>query len=335
MLIIVFGVLAFRSGYPRVSVFLMGLGLASATGLYVGHLYHRLRRSQALLLEARRRYSELHEHPDVVRRRALTALSRLEHEHARKHREALEALERQRRDLEHVQTTLLENLTHEIRTPLTGILGYVSILEDLLEQPERSLTQPIRTNAEQLLETLNALITLAYLEREAVRIAPEPTVAAPLLEPTLTTFQEQARRKGLRLDVHIADEQACALLDARGLNLILFHLLSNAIKFTEQGGIFLEVRSDDRWVHFIIRDTGIGIDPAFLPHLFEPFRQASTGETRRYRGNGVGLTIVKKMVDLMQGEITVTSVPGQGSVFTVRFPRVAAPARPVPLRRAA
>ncbi|GIV60731.1 MAG: hypothetical protein KatS3mg043_1820 [Rhodothermaceae bacterium] len=316
------------TGFLTLSSLFLWTGLGLGGWGYALRLQHRLRRSHTLLRRARQASSTRHAASPA-------ADGAGEHPPGPDQAAALDALRRRHEELEHLKNTLLSNLSHEVRTPLTGILGYVAILEDLLDEPERSLTQPIRFNAEQLLETLNGMLALAHLEKEMMHFRPRPLVAAEQVEHTVRSFYRQARSKGLRFNVLIHDAEACSLLDPDGFDMILFHLLSNAVKFTEKGGILLEVRADEDRVHISVHDTGIGIEPDFLPHLFDPFRQASTGETRRFRGNGIGLTIVKKLVDRFNGELTVASIPGQGSVFTVRFPRVPAPGKTAPVRLAA
>ncbi len=112
-----------------------------------------------------------------------------------------------------------------------------------------------------------------------------------------------------------------ARLDRVGLSRILINLLSNAIKFTHQGGVRVYVRTEESHIHISVKDTGVGISREFLPHLFDEFKQESSGLSRTYEGSGLGLTITKRLVELMDGAIDVESEKGRGTVFVVTFPR--------------
>ena len=308
---------------------LAGLGLLGWG--YAAHLRSRLGRALDLLRRSRAAASERRSRFRSMRQRALDAAAEIEQDYRARHEAALADLHRRRDELEHLKATLLANISHEVRTPLTGILGYLAVLEDLLEEHERELARPIRTHAERLLETLNAILDLSRLEKDTPSLVLQPLPACAPIAETVRALKPRAREKGLRLEMIARAPDACALLDPQSLDTILFHLISNAIKFTEAGRVTVEVDADETWVMVHVRDTGVGIAPHFLPHLFDAFRQASTGETRRFGGNGIGLTIVKKLANRLHGEVLVESAPRQGATFTVRFPRVV----PSPLSRAA
>jgi len=226
-------------------------------------------------------------------------------------------------ELERLKSTLLANVNHEVRTPLTGILGYTAILDDVLDENERELTRPIKQHASRLLETLNSLLDLAQLESDTRVLTMRPTNLVAYLESLVPQLQVQAREKRLALNLRLLVPQAWASVDTEGLDLIIFHLFSNAVKFTHEGFITLEVGADDASVYLRVSDTGEGIDQSFISHIFEPFRQGSTGETRRYGGNGIGLAIAHKMAGRLKGSISVDSTEGTGSTFTIRLPRIA------------
>ena len=130
-----------------------------------------------------------------------------------------------------------------------------------------------------------------------------------------------AEEKGLRLTTEVQDERPMAYIDRGGLNRILHNLVGNAIKFTDEGGITVRVRDDDAYVVLEVEDTGVGIDAAFLPDLFEEFKQESTGVGRSHEGSGLGLTITRRLVEMMYGTLSVQSEKGTGSTFIVTFPR--------------
>ncbi|GEM_PF-3244223 len=307
---------------------LLGWGYAAHLRRRLSHARELLRRSRAVASERRARFRS-------IQQRTLDAATQIRQDYQTRHETALAELLRRRDELEHLKATLLANISHEVRTPLTGILGYLAVLEDLLEEHERELARPIRTHAEHLLETLNAILDLSRLEQGPPPLVLQPMPACVPVAETVRALKPRAHEKGLRLEMIARAPEACALLETKSLDTILFHLISNAIKFTEEGRVTVEVDADETWVMVRVRDTGVGIAPHFLPHLFDAFRQASAGETRRFGGNGIGLTIVKKLTSRLQGEVIVESAPRQGATFTVRFPRVVPSSLPATLPRAA
>ena len=302
------------------TVGLAGLGLIGWG--YAAYLHNRLTRAHDLLRQSRADALERRTRMRNIRQRALDATAQVENEYQARHEAALAEMQQRREELEHLKATVLANISHEVRTPLTGILGYLAVLEDLLEDHERELARPIRTHAERLLETLNAILDRSRLEKGQAPVVLKPLTACQPISETVRALKPRAHAKGLHLEMIVRAPDACALLDPKSLDTILFHLISNAIKFTNEGRVTVEVDADETWVMVHVRDTGVGIAPHFLPHLFDPFRQASTGETRRFGGNGIGLTIVKKLTNRLRGEVSVESTPHQGATFTVRFPRI-------------
>ncbi len=142
------------------------------------------------------------------------------------------------------------------------------------------------------------------------------------MQEAVQRFQAQAQQEGLSLAFHVevGAEKASARLDRGAFSSILHNLIGNAIKFTEEGGVVVRVEADERRLHVHVQDSGVGIDPAFMPYLFDVFRQESTGLSRTHEGSGLGLSITQRLVELMDGEIIVESEKGRGSTFTVAFP---------------
>lgn len=247
--------------------------------------------------------------------------------------EAKEAAEAANR----MKSTFLANMSHEIRTPLTSMIGFASLLARKLEGKYRTQAQRIEQSGKRLLETLNAVLMLAKLEADRVEVKLEAIPVATEVREVARLYHQQAEEKGLALRVkvmpHAATARAC--LDRGALTSILQNLVANAIKFTEQGCVTVTVDADDvadhaeaaetpmpsqGCVHVHVEDTGIGIAPAFFPHLFDAFRQESTDASHSYGGSGLGLAITKQLVEKMQGSITVQSAKGCGSRFTISFP---------------
>ncbi len=229
-----------------------------------------------------------------------------------------------------LKSGFLNNMSHELRTPLVSILGFAELLAEELNEETQEIAETITRSARRLHETLNSVLDLAQLQGGEVRLNPEVVDVSAEVRETLLLLRPQAEAKGLRLGFQPA-EGARVLADAAAFKRILTNLLSNAVKFTDEGGVGVEVEADSHRVFVRFHDTGIGISEDFLPHLFEEFKQASMGIDREHEGNGLGLTITKRLVELMGGRIGVESTPGKGSVFTVVFARTYAEPAVVPV----
>lgn len=177
-----------------------------------------------------------------------------------------------------------------------------------------------------MFETVNSVLGLAHLEDGKTTLAIQPFDVTTCLREAVALLQPVAIRRGLELRFDDCATQVWALADEAGLRRVVNNLVGNAIKFTEQGKVEVEVCADDEHVQIRISDTGVGIAPAFLPRIFEEFQQESTGIARSYEGNGLGLAISKRLVEMMRGSIEVESIKGRGSTFTVSLPRVASKA---------
>ncbi len=220
------------------------------------------------------------------------------------------------------KSAFLANMSHEIRTPLTGIIGFASLLARQVSGKHRKYAQLIEASGVRLKETLNSVLDLAKLEAKRVEVKLGVLQVKEEVQEVVQLFQAQAQQKNLSLAFRIETEaeKASARLDRGAFSSILHNLIGNAIKFTEGGGVVVRVEADERCVQVHVQDSGVGIDPGFMPHLFDVFRQESTGLSRTHEGSGLGLSITQRLVELMDGEITVESEKGRGSTFTVAFP---------------
>jgi len=224
------------------------------------------------------------------------------------------------------QGRFLATLSHEVRTPLSGILGMVDLLlETKLDGEQKEYAETARLCAENLLELLNATLEYSALAEGAVLDESEFGLRE-LLESLATEFECKAQLKGLRLIRCFApDLPGMAIGDGVRLRQILSHLMGNGIKFTERGHVALHAFITPACDHsFMLRlgvaDTGIGIPADALHAVFESFRQVDTGLARRYNGLGLGLSLAKKITSLMKGELTVSTKLGEGSRFNADIP---------------
>ncbi|MGH7859658.1 MAG: ATP-binding protein [Candidatus Binatia bacterium] len=221
-----------------------------------------------------------------------------------------------------LKSAFLANMSHEIRTPLNIILGYNAIIAERFpaESPERALLDGIDRASNRLMETIHGILDLSKIETRTFRIDPVAIDLPALLRKQADDFEVLAREKGLPLTCEIDESEAAILFDEYCLSNSLMNLIQNAIKFTEKGGVHLRIFRDADWTLCLeVRDTGIGIDPAYLPRIFAPFSQEEAGYTRRFEGSGLGLALTRNYLELNHAQLTVKSKKGKGSVFTVRF----------------
>ncbi|MEM1041560.1 MAG: ATP-binding protein [Bacteroidota bacterium] len=238
-----------------------------------------------------------------------------------------------------MKSTILDTMGHELRTPLAGILGFTEILAEEVTDEQRDLAQAVQQNAHRLSDTLSALLDLAQLRSGEAKMHIEVVDVAEVAGEVADLFRHRTESKGLDFRAEIASP-ARAQLDREALHRLLSHLLSNAVKFTDEGAVRLTVGADEQRVVLRVIDTGIGMDAADVPALFDAFEQASTGLSRTHEGTGLGLPITKQLIDLLGGRVEVQSVPGAGTTFTVSFDRTwasveDAPERPRPAARLA
>ena len=231
-----------------------------------------------------------------------------------------------------VKGEFVANISHEVRTPLNGLMGMLQLLlETPLSEEQFSYIHTALQSSRNLLRVLNDVLDFTKMEAGKLSLLESAFRVSDILDHTASLFTQQARAKGLALQVR-SDGLPGDLYagDDGRIRQVLFNLVGNAIKFTDSGQIAVETwampgrQPECIRLFFSVADTGIGIPPARIRHIFEPFTQVDGSLSRRYQGSGLGLTIVKRLVELMGGNLLVDSEPGQGTSITfhvlVRMP---------------
>ena len=216
----------------------------------------------------------------------------------------------------------IAHVSHEIRTPLTGIVGSIKLLKEMkYEQQSQRLITILNRSADKLLSFVNDVLDLAKLDAGHFEAVLEETDLAELVSDILNEFTGLAEAKSLEFRVNDDLAGSTYLADKAAFQTILQNLIGNAVKFTDRGSITVSLGEDSYGqVAIDVTDTGIGIAPEYHEKIFNEFEQAESSTARTYGGTGLGMPIVKRMIDRMDGTITVKSQPGQGSTFSVLVP---------------
>ena len=218
----------------------------------------------------------------------------------------------------------LTMMSHELRTPMQAVVGYADLL---LAGGENSLTpeqvddvQTIRRGAERMMALVSQMLDLSRLEAGRMELAIGPINLGEIIAQVRQEVAPQAAARGLQLHIDVPADLLVALGDRMGVHQILLNLAGNAANFTQQGFVRITARATTEEIAVAVSDTGMGIAAEALPHIFEEFRQADNGMTRRHEGAGLGLAIARMLAEQMDGRITVSSQPGVGSTFTLHLP---------------
>ncbi len=235
-------------------------------------------------------------------------------------RKLLDAKERAE-EMAHLKSAFLANMSHEIRTPLTGIMGFASLLEDEVPPEQQQFASLIVRSGKRLLDTLNAVLDLSRLEAGEMKLEIRSTDLGVEANEITSFLRSLAAEKGIALTACVPEAPVRAMVDPGALHIVLNNLIGNAIKFTDDGEVRVELSASAHRSSIRITDTGVGIDETFIPQLFEEFKQESIGLTRSHEGAGLGLAITRKLVTMMDGTIEVSSTKGRGTTFEITFPR--------------
>jgi len=227
------------------------------------------------------------------------------------------------------KSQFLANMSHEIRTPMTAILGFTDMIAqnaDALDGEQIEMLSTIRRNGQHLLELINDILDLSKIEADKMTVDKVPVDLVALVEEVCDIMRPKADEKGITFDVEFHGDipQRISTDDMR-LRQILTNLAGNAIKFTDSGGVRIDISLEGKGegkavgarMRFVVTDTGIGMTPSQAARLFSPFTQADSSMSRRFGGTGLGLTISRRLAKLLGGGIEVASTPGEGSVFTL------------------
>ena len=228
--------------------------------------------------------------------------------------------------LARVRSEFLANMSHEIRTPLNGVLGFAEIGQRHYQNPEkaRDAFAKIILSGTRLLGVINDVLDFSKIEAGKLTIEQTEVRLADVVAHALDLVRDRAEAKGLALRVVLAaDLPETCVSDPLRIGQVLLNVLSNAVKFTEQGSVILALTRQSDQLLFSVADSGIGMNETQLGELFNPFQQADASATRRFGGTGLGLAISKRILELMGGRITVRSQPGGGSTVEFSLPYVA------------
>lgn len=232
-------------------------------------------------------------------------------------------------EMNRLKTTFLANMSHEIRTPLTGILGYASIMRtDLEEEGDRDMAHRIHESGKRLLATIDAILDLAKIEADKLDVKLQTVDINEELRHSVELLTPLAAQRKLKLEYE-PSEDMFANLDPQFFGQIMNNLIGNALKYTHEGEV--KVRTERDWVQknnnkseemgvIHVEDTGVGISDEYIDKIFDEFEQESVGLSRKFEGAGLGLTITRRLVEMMNGQIRVKSEKGKGSTFSVLFP---------------
>lgn len=224
-----------------------------------------------------------------------------------------------------LKSQFLASMSHELRTPLNSIIGFSELLMDGLvgglNEKQSHYLSIIHSSGTHLLRLVNDILDFSRLEAGMLEIFNEPTDLSLIVDDVLKAYSVLAERKGIKITVEIEPLETI-LTDRRKLAQIIDNLLSNAVKFTEKGDVTIKGGKIDDKLVVSVADTGIGIEEEEVKKVFDAFHQVDASTTRRYEGTGLGLALVKKLLEIQDGSIDVASSPGKGSTFTIKLPFV-------------
>lgn len=241
--------------------------------------------------------------------------------------------------LRQVKSDFLSNISHELRTPLSVVVGFVYLLLNQvigrLTDEQQKVLETVYRNSEELLELIDNVLWMTSLNAGDANATLEKFDPRDIINDTVKRHEKAIREKNLKIDIQISDRDVSLISDRAKVERIFQNVFNNAVKFTNEGEIKIKVepRSDKPGVDFEIIDTGIGIEESKLDSIFEPFHQTDSSTQRAYSGLGLGLTVARRMADLIGGTVSVNSKPGVGTRVMMRFPSQASGSAGLPLHQ--
>lgn len=254
-----------------------------------------------------------------VREHAVSAIAK-----ARILRE-LQIKNEQAEEANRAKSIFLANMSHELRTPMNAIIGFSEILaerlQDRIEPKYVGFLRSILQSGQHLLGIINDILDLSKIEAGKMEIYPETFAVRPAIDSVCQVMKGLSAKKGITFEIDVADDVPPIESDHAKFKQILYNLVSNAVKFSGNNSVVtIRARRDGDAVSVSVSDRGIGIAPDHLPTIFDEFRQIDTATSRKHGGTGLGLSLVRKFVELQRGSVSVTSTPGEGSEFTFTLP---------------
>jgi PAS domain S-box-containing protein len=241
-----------------------------------------------------------------------------------KHKEKeLKAAKEKAEEMNRIKGTFLTNMSHELRTPLVGIMGFSEILNsEVNNEAHKNIANSILFSGKRLLSTLNAILDLSRIEADMMPVNYSEITVISEIKSLIKMFDILAAKKGLKLNLDYEGSDFVADLDRNIFLQIIENLVHNALKFTESGSVEISVKKENDSFTIKVKDTGIGIPEGSEDLIFQEFRQVSEGYGRHFEGSGIGLTLTKRFVQLLNGIIYVESKPNEGSTFSVCLPLI-------------
>lgn len=228
-------------------------------------------------------------------------------------------------EIEDIKSSLVNNVSHELRTPLTILRGYLSLMREALPSDEQECMAAIEEGCTRLQNQIGRLLDFSALQRGALHVTPSRVAIHDLVEAVASRWIERAKAKGLSMSVELA--APCeAFVDPDAAGQVIESIVGNAVRFTDRGHVTVRVSPLGEQVRVEVADTGPGMSNAFMQQAFDAFSQQSRGLTRSHDGLGLGLTLARGLLDMMQGSIDIQSRPGEGSTVCIAFPATARPA---------
>ncbi len=273
---------------------------------------------------------------DITDRKQAEEQIRRLNDELRRHAEALEQRVAERtaelvvakdraESADRLKSAFLATMSHELRTPLNSIIGFTGILLQGLAGPlneeQKKQMSMVQGSSRHLLSLINDVLDISKIEAGQLSISVTSFELRPSIEKMVKLVSPLSEKKGISLQLDIADDVSTVTSDQQRMEQVILNLLNNAVKFTEKGHVSISCRIENDHYILSVSDTGIGMRLEEIPNLFKPFHQIDTGLTRKHEGTGLGLSICKKLLKMMGGTIGVESELGRGSIFTIRFPQ--------------